>query len=388
MKITEPTDSAVITAVTAWPVSYAIPPAHQVALGIGRTVKRDAVLVRVDSDRGVCGWGEAHAARAPTAIAELVNTTLAQLVTGLDACRPQQAWDAVYRMQLRSHGAGAAAAIGLSGIDLALWDLRGRLEQRPVCALLGGRPQDIKAYAGGIALGFVPVATLVEEARGLVARGYRALKLRIGDRVDRDRERITAVRDALGDDIAILVDANTSYTLADVEAIAPTLSECAVDWLEEPFAPHAWRDYVTAAGLTDCPLAAGENHYTRFDFERLAADGAVRVWQPDLSKTGGITEVVEIARLAAASDARLHPHTSLTPLNVSASLNVLSALAGPGYFEADVSVYNPLREALGHAPFTTDNEGSWRPPERPGLGVEVPHDIATRFPVIRGAGYV
>ena len=100
-----------IRQITAYPVSFPVPEEHQVTLGIGRTVKRDAVLVRVDTDAGISGWGEAHAARAPTAIAELINTTLAQLVTGLDACEPQQAWQAVYRMQIRSHGAGAAAIL-------------------------------------------------------------------------------------------------------------------------------------------------------------------------------------------------------------------------------------------------------------------------------------
>jgi L-alanine-DL-glutamate epimerase-like enolase superfamily enzyme len=108
-----------ITDVTAYPISFAIPNEHQVRLGIGRTVKRDAVLVKVATDAGITGWGEAHAARAPSAIAELINTTLRQLVTGLDACDPQTVWERVYRMQLASHGAGAAAAIGLSGIDMA-----------------------------------------------------------------------------------------------------------------------------------------------------------------------------------------------------------------------------------------------------------------------------
>ena len=109
-----------IERVTAHPVSFRLPEHLQVSLGIGRTVKRDAVLVRVETSAGVSGWGEAHAARAPTAIAELINTTLADLVRGMDALDTESVWERVYRMQLASHGAGAAAVIGLSGIDLAL----------------------------------------------------------------------------------------------------------------------------------------------------------------------------------------------------------------------------------------------------------------------------
>ena len=171
-----------ITAVTAHALSVPVPPAYQVSLGIGRTVKRDAVLVRVDTDAGVTGWGEAHAARAPTAIAELINTTLARLVVGLDATDTTAVWERVFRMQLASHGAGAAAVIGLSGIDLALWDIKGKLAGAPVWQLLGAAAaRPLRAYAGGISLGFQPPDALAREAEQLVGQGYRALKLRLGD---------------------------------------------------------------------------------------------------------------------------------------------------------------------------------------------------------------
>ena len=181
-----------ITDVTAYPISFAIPPEHQVRLGIGTTVKRDAVLVKATTDAGITGWGEAHAARAPSAIAELINTTLRQLVVGLDACDPAAVWERVYRMQLASHGAGAAAAIGLSGIDMALWDIRGKAQGRPLYALLGGTRRAVTAYAGGIALGYQPVPALLAEIDAVVASGYRAFKLRLGDTPAKDIERLEA----------------------------------------------------------------------------------------------------------------------------------------------------------------------------------------------------
>lgn len=377
-----------ITAVRAHAVSFPVPPAAQVALGIGRTVKRDAVLVRVDTDAGLHGWSEAHAARAPTAIAELVNTTLAQLVTGLPADDIDGVWARVYRMQLASHGCGAAAVIGLSGIDMALWDLRGKAAGVPLWRLLGGTARPLPAYAGGITLGFAPPAALVAEASGYVERGFRALKLRLGDGVANDSARLRAVRAALGDDIDILTDANTAYGVAEVRALAPVLADCAVGWLEEPFPAHDYRAYRSAARLLTVPLAAGENHYTRFDFERLRDDGAVRVWQPDLSKTGGISEGLRIARLAAAAGLSVHPHTSLTGLNMAASLHLLASIDNGGYYEADLTAWNPFRDRLCSPAITARADGSYVPPDGPGLGIDLDLDFLAASPAIAGPGYV
>ena len=376
-----------ISRVTAHPVSFAVPPEHQVSLGIGRTVKRDAVIVEVATDAGVTGWGEAHAARAPSAIAELVNTTLAALVTGLDATDTEAVWERVYRMQLASHGAGAAAVIGLSGIDLALWDIKGKLAGQPVCALLGAEPRDVEAYAGGISLGFQAPESLAEEAADFVAQGFGALKLRLGDTPQHDLARVAAVRAALGADVDVLTDANTAYALDDFAAVADGLVDARVGWLEEPFPPHDFRSY-RAARRDDLVLAAGENHYTRFDFERALEDGALGVWQPDLSKTGGLTEALRIARLAAEHGIRVHPHTSLTALNMAATLHFLAAIPNGGYFEADMTAFNPFRDVFGADALSTASPARVRPPAGPGLGLEFDPALLGGFPCLSGPGYV
>src|SRR5438874_2681911 len=115
-----------IAAVRAYPTSFPIPTANRVALGIGTAVKRDAVLVKVETDEGLVGWGEAHHGRCPGAIAKLIDTTLSELVLGMDPLDVNGVWARVYRMQLASHGMGAAAAMALSGLDIALWDIRGK----------------------------------------------------------------------------------------------------------------------------------------------------------------------------------------------------------------------------------------------------------------------
>ena len=284
----------------AIPTSFPVRPEDSVTLGVGRAVKRDAVIVKITSEDGIVGWGEAHHGRAPGAVAKLIETTLRQLVLGMDAFDTVGVWKRVYDKQLASHGMGAGACIGLSGIDMALWDLRGKALGVPLYRLLGGANRPVPAYAGGVSLGYQPPEALVDEARVHVEAGYRAVKLRIGDSVPRDLERIAAVRKAFGDEIVILTDANTGYDVADVRAAMPRLEALGVGWLEEPFARHDANSYRIAATLGRTPLAAGENHYTRFEFQRLIDDRAITILQPDLSKSGGITEVLRIAHMAAA----------------------------------------------------------------------------------------
>ena len=377
-----------IREITAVPISFRVPEGQNVTLGIGRAVKRDAVLIKVETDEGITGWGEAHHGRCPGAIAKLVDTTLSELVTGLDALDVVGVWAKVYRMQLASHGMGAAAAMALSGLDLALWDIRGKAAGWPLYRLLGGTSKRIPAYAGGISLGWQEPSSLAEEAVSYVSQGYRALKLRVGDAPRRDVARARAVREAVGDEIEILVDANTGYSLDDVRRVMPAYEELAIGWLEEPFPPHDYRSYQGAATLGTVPLAAGENHFTRFEFTRLIEDGAVKFAQPDLSKAGGITEIMRIAGMTSAWKIPLNPHTSATGINMAASIHLLAAVDNPGYFEGDVARHNPFRDDVAGSPYTLDEEGCVCPLDKPGLGVEVDEDFIAKHPLIDGPCYV
>ncbi len=373
----------------SYPVSFPVPADKSVTLGIGRTVKRDAVIVRVETDEGHVGWGEAHHGRCPGAVARVVDTTLRELVLGRDALDVIDLWRRVYRMQLASHGVGAAASMALSGLDCALWDIRAQAAGWPLYRLLGGANRPIKAYAGGISLGWQPTAELVDEASRLVAQGYRALKLRVGDTPVRDIERVLAVRAALGDAIDILVDANTGYTLDDVRRVMPAFEEAAVGWLEEPFPPHDRRSYAEARMLGRVPLAAGENHFTRFEFTSLLEEANVRFIQPDLSKTGGITEALRIAAMASAYKLSLNPHTSATAPNMATTIHFLCALDNPGYFEADVTELNPFRDQMaGTLPYELDADGCVRPYDRVSHGLAIDVGFLEAHPLIDGPCYV
>lgn len=376
-----------IAEVTAWAVSVPLPEHAQVTLGVGRTIKRDAVIVRVRTRDGLTGWGEAHHGRAPTAIAALVNDTLAEVLRGADGGDVVALNQRMARAALLTQGSGAAAALAISGIDLALWDLRAKAVNLPLCRLLGGAPRSVPAYAGGVALGWDAPEAVAEEAAALVGRGFRAVKLRVGDSVERDIARLRAVRTAVGEDVTLLADANSLYTPWDVRRVMPVLGELGVRWLEEPFMPQERRRYRDAAGRATVPLAAGENLFTRQDFLSLINDGAVTEIQPDLSKVGGVTEGLRIAALALANGLDVHPHAAMTALNAAATLHVLCAIEGGGYLEADVSRFNPLRDALVRGAAELGADGGVRPTEAPGLGIEVDEEFIRENPPIPGSAY-
>ena len=377
-----------ITNIKAFPISYRVPEGENVRLGIGLAVKRDAVLIKVETSEGVTGWGESHHGRCPGAIAKLIDTTIKELVVGMDALDNVGVWDKIYRMQLASHGMGYASTMALSGLDLALWDIKGQALNRPLFEILGGSRKNIPAYAGGIALGWQEPAALAEEAMAHLASGYKAIKLRVGDNVRADSDRVEKVRECVGDDVDILVDANTGYSLGQVRKIMPLLEDLDVGWLEEPFPAMDFHNYRLAATYGGVPIAAGENHFTRYEFARLIEDAAVSYAQPDLSKTGGMTEAIRIAALTSAWKIPIHPHTSLTGINMAASIHLLSAIDNGGYFEGDVTRYNPFRDDMGQRPFNISGEGFVSALEEPGIGITINEKFLAKYPLIEGPCYV
>jgi L-alanine-DL-glutamate epimerase-like enolase superfamily enzyme len=377
-----------IVDIRATATSYKLPEAGaNVRVGIGRMVKRDIVVVKVTTDDGLVGWGESHHGRAPGTVAHLVNTTLRGLVVGMEASDVVGVWAKIYKMQLGSHGMGAGTALAMSGIDMALWDIRAKAAGWPLYKLLGGTSRPIPAYAGGVSLGYQEPASLIDEIRPHVEQGYKAIKLRVGDSPERDTARAAAVRKAYST-VELLADANTGCTVEDARRLIPGLETSGVAWLEEPFPAHDHRSYAIARTFGRIPLAAGENHYTRFEFHRLIEDGAVTVLQPDLSKTGGITEGLRIAAMASAWKLPINPHTSISALNMAATIHFLCAIDNGGYFEADISRINPYRDQLGSKPYEIGKDGTVRPLEKPGIGIEVDEEFIAKHPVIEGPSYV
>ena len=376
-----------IVDVRAFPTSFPLPQGGP-RLGIGQAVKRDAVMVKVVTEDGITGWGESHHGRAHTAVAKLIETTLRSLILGMDAFDTTGINARIYKYQLASHGMGAACAMAMSGIDMALWDAKGKALNLPLYKLLGGSARPVAAYAGGVALGYQPAAQLIDEAGPHVEAGYKAVKLRVGDTVKDDIARMEAVRDAFGKELTILTDANIGYSIDQVRQVMPEMDRLNIGWLEEPFPAHDHHAYAQARGYGVTPLAAGENHFTRYEFTRVLEDGVITIWQPDLSKCGGITEALRIAGMASAFKIPIHPHSSMTGVNQAASIHFLAAIENAGYFEADISTANRFRDELGSEPWKIGADGFVRPNEAPGIGVEVDEGFLKANPPIEGPGYV
>lgn len=376
-----------IVDVRAYPTSFPLPPGGP-RLGIGQAVKRDAVMVKVTTEDGIVGWGEAHHGRAHTAVATLIQTTLRQLVLGMNAFDTTGINARIYKYQLASHGMGAGCALAMSGIDMAIWDAKARALNLPLYKLLGGAARPVPAYAGGVALGYQEPAALIDEAAPHMAAGYKAVKLRVGDTVKDDVARMEAVRDAFGKELTILTDANIGYDIDQVRQVMPEMDRLNIGWLEEPFPAHDHHSYAQARGYGSTPLAAGENHFTRYEFTRVLEDGVITIWQPDLSKCGGITEAQRIAAMASAFKIPIHPHSSMTGVNQAASIHFLAAIENGGYFEADISRANKFRDELCSTPWTIGADGHVRPNEAPGIGVEVDEGFLAAHPAIEGPGYV
>ncbi|KRA24281.1 hypothetical protein ASD65_07480 [Microbacterium sp. Root61] len=355
------------------------------ALGLGSALRRDFVLVRVECADGSVGYGEAFHGHAGTAVAEIVNTTMQDVVLGRGVDENLAVREETRARFLIGAGMAGGFELALSGIDIAMWDAHGKSVGEPVWRLLRGTRREFPAYAGGFTLGFSEPEVLVEELRRLVGRGYGAAKVRLGDTLERDLARVRATREAFGADFQIMTDANLGLAY-DAGTLAPGLSEIGVTWLEEPYNPHRIDAFTALRTRGLVPIAAGENLAGADRFAEWIHRGALDIVQPDASRAGGITELLRIAVLAEASGIRFAPHISHTGLNHAATLHAMSGAAGGAwFFEADPTPVNPFRAgAISGGVIVED--GRARLSDAPGLGVEVDEaELNERHPAEAGS---
>ncbi|MFA1545976.1 mandelate racemase/muconate lactonizing enzyme family protein [Actinomadura chokoriensis] len=269
----------------------------------------------------------------------------------------------------RQWGAPGPVWQAISGVDMALWDLAGKAARRPLAALLDGAPpRDVPVYASGI--GPDRVEELTERA---LARGFRAVKVKIGFGAERDAAIVRAARAVAGDDIALFADANQAWTVGEAVRMCAILRDHGVRWCEEPVDGNALADLEDVHARTGMPLATGENVYTPEDFARYSASPAVAYIQPDTAKTGGVTTALDVGRAAPAHGTALALHCYSGALGVAAAAHVAAA-AGAAWVELDVRD-DPLRTELAvTAPEPSD--GRLAVPSGPGLGLVIDEERA------------
>lgn len=356
-----------------------VPPALLVPAAHFRRIPRRGqvtTLVRITSEDGAVGWGEAFGLPAPLATTAMVEAVLAPALVGavLEEPGAMLADLRAYFIAL-GHGGGPAME-ALSGVDIALWDLQARRAGQPLATFLGATPGPVETYASPV--GFQPsLEDSAARARELCGEGFKALKIKVGRGVAIDAAHVGAVRDAVGPEVSLMCDANCGYTPAEAIAAASEFAAIGVLWLEEPIPPNDHAALAEIRRAAPIPIAGGENEFTVEACARLAEAGAVDILQPNIARIGGVTGLLAVGALCARHGLRLAPHGVGSSVGVSAAVHACRAAEGFMTYEAN-RLLNPLRDSLGAHPLLVE-DGRLVAADLPGHGGEPDPAELTRW---------
>ncbi|MDP6517272.1 MAG: mandelate racemase/muconate lactonizing enzyme family protein [Alphaproteobacteria bacterium] len=328
----------------------------------------DLVAVRIRDGDGAEGVGYTYTAGTSAAVIRTIIEDFKPLLEGEAADRIERHWQRMW-WSLHYSGRGGHAVFAISAVDIALWDLAARRAGVPLWRLLGGHDPEVRAYAGGIDLQF-PLSQLLDQTRDNLERGFRAIKMKVGrDRLSEDVARVAAMRDLLGPDTPLMVDANMRWTPDEAIRASRAMAESQVYWLEEPTIPDDFEGHGRIMRDGALPIAAGENLRTLYEFQHLIAAGGVSFPEPDVSNCGGITTWMKIAHLAEANNLPVTSH-GVHDLHV----HLLAAVPNKSFLEVhgfglERYIAQPLEIVDGLA----------TAPDRPGHGVAFDWDGLAAF---------
>ena len=340
------------------------------SLGSGGWKALDFCLVRVDTDAGITGWGEAFSYSCRRAVAAAVTDMIAPIALGRDAA-DIAGLHAEIQKRLHIFGRFGITAFALSGLDIALWDIAGKAAGKPLHALLGGAKRErLDCYASF--LRYADAALVTRYCEQAVGEGYGAIKLH------EVSEPVIAAARAAAPAAALLLDVNCEWSVEDAIAIGRRLAPLRLDWFEEPVFPPEDGTGLRAVGeACGIPIAAGENCCFVTQFAALFDSRAVQYAQPSVTKVGGITEFRKVAKLAAERGVKLAPHSPYFGPGALATLHLIAALAPEARFEyfylqADAWLYGNL---------LSPQRGELAVPLGPGLGADPDPDVVRRYRV-------
>jgi D-galactarolactone cycloisomerase len=350
------------------------------------TAVRQGCLVEVVTDSGLAGWGECY---GPARLNAAVVAAFRPHLVGADALATEKTWQTLYS-QFRDYGQKGLVVSALSGVDIALWDLKGRHIGQPVHRLMGGPlRREARAYATGThrLRSGDPLDYVVREVEGHARDGFGAVKLKIGFGVEEDVALTRKVRQALGPGVGLMVDANHGYDAIEAIAYGRAVGDLGIGWFEEPVVPDDLGSYIEVRRGQPIPVAGGECEFTRWGFREMLTRRAVDIVQPDTCACGGLSEAKKIADMATAFGVRYVPHVWGTGIGLAAALQLLAVLPStpPRHtplepmLEFDRSEH-PFRRAVLMRPIECV-DGVVCIPDGPGLGVEVDRAALDRFRV-------
>lgn len=349
-----------------------------------KTDVRGACLVEIVTDDGTTGWGECF---GPPRLNAAVVAAFRPLLLGEDALATERLWQTIYNT-FRDQGQKGLVVTALSGVDIALWDLKGQHYGAPVHVLMGGPlRRDVRAYATGTYRrgSGDPLDYITQEVRGYVGQGFSAVKLKIGFGVAEDERLIRAVRDTIGPGIGLMLDANHGFDAIEAVELGRRVAHLDIGWFEEPVVPDDLGSYTAVRQGQPIPVAGGECEFTRWGFREVVTRRAMDIIQPDTCAAGGLSECKKIADMAAAFGVRYVPHVWGTGIGLAAALQLLAVLPHSPprhkplepWLEFDRSEH-PFRQAVLATPLEHVG-GVVHIPDGPGLGITIDRTALRTF---------
>ncbi len=345
---------------------------------------RKICIVKITLDNGTYGWGEGY---GPAGVIKAGIEFFTPFLLGKDALGHEVLWQEMYRRSLDYARSGSFQA-AISAIDVALWDIKGKLLDQPVSVLLGGIKNPIIApYATGLYFTRVDnlEELLVEEALLYKSQGFKATKMKVGLGIDKDIKYVAAIRKAIGPDMRLMIDSNHAYSYREAIELARKVEKYDISWFEEPVSPEDYDGYRRLRENTSIPIAGGECEYLKFGFKRLLENDCVDIAQPDICAAGGLTEAKRIATLAQVYNKDVVPHTWGTWIAISAAVHFVGNLdKNPGRMYNDLPTMeldrteNALRDEVTKSDIIVKN-GLLHVPQSPGLGVDVDIDALEKY---------
>lgn len=330
------------------------------------------VMVKVRCDNGTEGLGYTYTVgkTGGGAIHNMITQDLVPFLTGKDPLHIEEIWEEMW-WHFHYIGRGGIVSFAMSAIDIALWDLKARNEEKPLWRLLGGNSKKVKVYAGGIDL-HLSIEELQKQTRRNLDNGFRAIKMKVGrEQLSEDVERVAAMREFLGPDIPLMVDANMGWSVELAIEASKSFAKYDVYWLEEPTIPEDVEGHVRIAKEGALPIAAGENFRNISEFQRMIACQCLAFPEPDVSNIGGVTAWMKVAKMAEEAGLPVTTH-GVHELHV----HLLAAVPNASFLEA----HGFGLEKFIRQPPVIEN-GFAIAPERPGHGVEFDRDALEKHRV-------
>lgn len=348
--------------------------------------ERRICIVKVTTSDGEFGWGEGYGP------ANLINEGISFLkpfILGQNPLENEVIWHNMYRKTLDFARRGILVS-ALSAIDVALWDLKGKLLGLPVSTLLGGAHRTkIKPYATGLYFTDPknPRKDFEKEIDKYLSMGFKAIKMKVGLGINEDFDNVKYVRNLIGDDIDLMVDSNHAYSLREAVILSKRLESLNISWFEEPLSPEFYKQYSELRKKTSIPISGGECEYLRYGFHQMLRNNSVDIIQPDICACGGITEAKRISALSTTYGVDLVPHTWGSAIGIHTALHFISNLENmpgrmqePDFLMEYDQTENSLREKLTNTKIELV-DGYIEVPNTPGLGIEVNQEVLDKFTV-------